>query len=61
MTLLGSDRRRALAAIAACSLVGAALRITRLGRLGLVQFDEGIYAIAGLWSVLPGDWTASTP
>ena len=54
MTLLGSDRRRALAVIAALSLVGAALRIAGLGRLGLVQFDEWIYSIAGLWSVLGG-------
>ncbi len=54
MILLGTDRRRALAAIASLTLVGAALRIARLGRLGLVQFDEGIYAFAGLWSMIPG-------
>ncbi len=54
MTFLGATRCRALASIAACSLVGAALRIMRLGSLGLVHFDEGIYASAGLWSVVPG-------
>ena len=54
MILLDSHRRIGLAAIFACTLVGAALRITRLGSLGLIQFDEGIYAIAGLWCFDPG-------
>ena len=35
------------------TLAGAILRLWRPGRLGLVHFDEGIYAIAGLWSVSP--------
>ena len=29
------------------------IRIWSLGRLGLVHFDEGIYALAGLWSLSP--------
>ena len=34
-------------------MAGAVLRFWGLPRLGLSQFDEGIYAIAGLWSVSP--------
>ena len=34
-------------------LAGAVLRLWGLPRLGLSHFDEGIYAIAGLWSVSP--------
>ncbi len=35
------------------TVAGAVLRLWGLPRLGLSQFDEGIYAIAGLWSVSP--------
>lgn len=35
------------------TLVGAVLRLWSPGRLGLVHFDEGIYALAGLWSLSP--------
>jgi hypothetical protein len=38
-------------AVAALTLVAALLRLWGFGRLGLVHFDEGIYALAGLWSV----------
>ena len=34
-------------------MAGAELRFWGLPRLGLSHFDEGIYAIAGLWSVSP--------
>ena len=34
-------------------MAGAILRFWGLPRLGLSHFDEGIYAIAGLWSVSP--------
>ncbi|HWT77578.1 MAG TPA: glycosyltransferase family 39 protein, partial [Candidatus Methylomirabilis sp.] len=34
-------------------MAGAVLRFWGLPRLGLSHFDEGIYAIAGLWSVSP--------
>ncbi len=37
------------------TLAGAVLRIWNLPRLGLSHFDEGIYALAGLWSVSPGN------
>src|SRR3954470_3338494 len=35
------------------TLVGGMIRLWGLGRLGLTHFDEGIYAIAGLWAVSP--------
>jgi 4-amino-4-deoxy-L-arabinose transferase-like glycosyltransferase len=35
------------------TLAGAVLRIWSLGHLGFTHFDEGIYALAGLWSVSP--------
>ncbi len=34
------------------------MRVWRLPRLGLSHFDEGIYAIAGLWSVSAGGLTS---
>ncbi len=34
--------------------LGLLIRIWGLGKLGLVHFDEGIYAIAGLWPLRPG-------
>jgi 4-amino-4-deoxy-L-arabinose transferase-like glycosyltransferase len=44
-----TPRREALA-IAILTVIGATLRLWGFGRLGLSHFDEGIYAIAGLWS-----------
>jgi len=37
----------------ALTLIGAVLRLWSPGRLGLVHFDEGIYALAGLWVFSP--------
>ena len=37
------------------------MRLWGLKRLGLIHFDEGIYAIAGLWSVSPGGLAAIDP
>ena len=39
--------------IIALTLLGAAIRLWSPGRLGLIHFDEGIYALAGLWSLSP--------
>jgi 4-amino-4-deoxy-L-arabinose transferase-like glycosyltransferase len=39
--------------IATLTAIGAMLRLWSLGRLGLVHFDEGIYAMAGLWVFSP--------
>ncbi|MHB1556924.1 MAG: ArnT family glycosyltransferase [Isosphaeraceae bacterium] len=41
--------RREILIIAAMTVVGGMLRLWALGRLGLVHFDEGIYAMAGGW------------
>ena len=44
---------REISIIAVLTVAGLVLRLWRPGRMGLVHFDEGIYAIAGLWSVSP--------
>jgi dolichyl-phosphate-mannose-protein mannosyltransferase len=43
------------------TLIGAVVRCWSPGRLGLVHFDEGIYATAGLWSLSPGGLQAFDP
>src|SRR4051812_36019722 len=53
--------RRAALAVAALTMVGAALRGWPVGRLGLDHFDEGIYALAGSWSLSPGGLSALSP
>lgn len=52
---------RAVALVAAFTVVGLLLRVWGLGRLGLIHFDEGIYAIAGLWSLSPRGLAALDP
>ncbi len=37
-------------------LAGAGLRLYRLTHLGLVHFDEGVYALSGFWAITP--WKA---
>jgi 4-amino-4-deoxy-L-arabinose transferase-like glycosyltransferase len=44
---------REIGVVVALTLVGAVVRLWAPGRLGLVHFDEGIYALAGLWSLSP--------
>jgi 4-amino-4-deoxy-L-arabinose transferase-like glycosyltransferase len=44
---------REISIIAVLTVAGLVLRLWSPGRMGLVHFDEGIYAIAGLWSVSP--------
>jgi 4-amino-4-deoxy-L-arabinose transferase-like glycosyltransferase len=44
---------REVALVALATLVGAAIRLWDLGRLGLDHFDEGIYALGGLWVASP--------
>jgi dolichyl-phosphate-mannose-protein mannosyltransferase len=39
--------------VIALTLLGAVIRLWSPGRLGMVHFDEGIYALAGLWSLSP--------
>lgn len=53
MARLDSGARREILIIAAMTVVGGMLRLWALGRLGLVHFDEGIYAMAGGWIQSP--------
>jgi 4-amino-4-deoxy-L-arabinose transferase-like glycosyltransferase len=45
--------RREVLIVAAMTLIGGLLRSWSIGRLGLVHFDEGIYAMAGTWVLSP--------
>jgi predicted membrane-bound mannosyltransferase len=45
--------RREFWLIGVLVLLGTALRLWGLSRLGLVHFDEGVYAISGLWMITP--------
>ena len=54
------NRRREVVAILILTLLGAALRLASFERLGFQHFDEGIYALAGFWSLSPdGLWSLS--
>ena len=56
--LIDSRSRAEWLAIVVVTLSCGILRIWPPGRLGLVHFDEGIYAIAATWSLNPGGlWT----
>ena len=46
--------------MAALTVAGGLLRLWSLGRLGLVHFDEGIYAMAGTWVLSPRGLADST-
>jgi 4-amino-4-deoxy-L-arabinose transferase-like glycosyltransferase len=48
-----SDVQREIRIIAILTVIGAVLRFWGLPRLGLNHFDEGIYALAGLWIYSP--------
>jgi len=50
---LQKARAREILVVIALTVVGASLRLWSLGRLGLIHFDEGIYALAGLWMFSP--------
>lgn len=43
------------------TLVAFGLRVHSPGSLGLTHFDEGVYALAGLWSVVPGGLVSLDP
>ena len=48
-------------AVAIVTLIGAGVRAWPPGRLGLTHFDEGIYALAGSWSLDPRGLSALSP
>src|SRR3954451_15761267 len=52
-TSIVSPSYREVLIVLILTLVGGMIRLWGLGRLGLTHFDEGIYAIAGLWVVSP--------
>lgn len=43
------------------TLLAACLRFHAFGREGLTHFDEGVYALSGLWSITPGGLAALDP
>jgi len=53
--------RRELVVVLLMTAIGGILRIWSPGRLGLVHFDEGIYALAGLWPLNPKGFWAIDP
>ncbi len=53
MTSHALPARREAVLVLLLTLLGAILRFWSPGRLGLVHFDEGIYALAGLWFASP--------
>ena len=53
--------RREWLLVLALTLLAAILRFQKFGGLGLSHFDEGIYALSGLWVVTPGGLFALDP
>jgi dolichyl-phosphate-mannose-protein mannosyltransferase len=53
--------RREWAVIGLLTLIGAGFRFRGFGQLGLTHFDEGVYAISGLWSIMPTGLTSLDP
>ena len=56
-----SQNRRLRIIVAAATLGSLGLRLWPPGRLGLNQFDEGIYALAAGWTTTPGGLAALSP
>jgi dolichyl-phosphate-mannose-protein mannosyltransferase len=50
---LDSELFRESLVVFALTLIGALIRLWSLGRVGLIHFDEGIYALGGLWVFSP--------
>jgi 4-amino-4-deoxy-L-arabinose transferase-like glycosyltransferase len=61
MTGAGSPTRRELWLVLSLTLLGAVPRFWSFGRVGLTHFDEGVYALAGFWSIAPGGPAAIDP
>lgn len=54
MSIAAFKKRRELSLVLILMAIGAVLRLWSVHRLGLEHFDEGIYALSGLWAVVPG-------
>ena len=52
---------REILVVIVLTALGALVRLWSVGRLGLVHFDEGIYALAGLWVFSPGGLAGIDP
>lgn len=53
---MNSDRtqaRREWFVVRILTILGAVIRFWSFGRMGLTHFDEGVYALSGLWAVSP--------
>jgi dolichyl-phosphate-mannose-protein mannosyltransferase len=53
--------KREIVVVIVLTALGALVRLWSVGRLGLVHFDEGIYALAGLWIYSPGGLAGIDP
>src|SRR4051812_3081995 len=53
--------RREVVAVLAFTAFGASLRLWGFGKLGLTHFDEGVYALSGLWAIVPGGLRSLDP
>src|SRR5882757_9575058 len=56
-----SPTRNEVLTILALTVLAAGLRFWSFGGIGLTHFDEGIYALSGLWSISPGGLSALDP
>jgi 4-amino-4-deoxy-L-arabinose transferase-like glycosyltransferase len=56
-TIRPNPHRRELLIVLVMTVIGGVIRIWSPTKLGLIHFDEGIYALAGLWPLSPkGFW-----
>ncbi len=56
-----TGRSREILVVIVLTLLGAVIRLWSPGRLGLIHFDEGIYALAGVWSLSPRGFAGIDP
>jgi len=60
MKKVEANPRREVVLVFAVALVGAVLRFWSFSQIGLTHFDEGVYALAGLWVESPLGITATS-
>ena len=58
---LTSSTRREVFVVLGVTLLSAVPRFVGFGREGLTHFDEGVYALSGLWSIAPGGLATLDP